>query len=131
MPQEERCEASSRRSKKANDPRKHHYVPVFYQQNFVNENGLLWLYDRKRKTYKELHPLVICFERDFYAVKPEDKARDVRIETKVLSLVDALGFRGIQDFQVGRPNRDAEQEVAFFMAFQCTRVPTFSRDVRN
>jgi hypothetical protein len=45
-------------------------------------------------------------------------------------LVDSLGFRGIRDFRLGKPNAEAEQEVAFFMAFQWTRVPTFSRDVR-
>jgi hypothetical protein len=131
MPQGEMSEGSTRHSRKGNDPRKHHYVPVFYQRNFVNENGLLWVYDRKKRTCKELHPLVICFERDLYAVKPENAPRDMRVETKVLSLVDALGFRGIRDFQVGSPNKDAEQEVGFFMAFQCTRVPTFSRDVRT
>jgi hypothetical protein len=96
----------------------------------VNESGLLWVYDRKQKTYKELHPLVICFERDFYAVKPEDEPRHARIETEVLRWVDALGFQGIRDFRIGRPNRDADQEVAFFIAFQWTRVPAFSRDVR-
>jgi hypothetical protein len=106
------------------------YVPVFYQINFTNEAGLLWVYDRQRATYKELHPRVICFEKDLYAVKPENKPRDMRVELKVLSVVDSLGFRGIRDFQVGKPNSEAEQEVAFFMAFQWTRVPTISRDIR-
>lgn len=32
------------------EPRKHHYVPVFYQKHFVNQHGLLWLYDRSLKT---------------------------------------------------------------------------------
>jgi hypothetical protein len=117
-------------TKKANDPRKHHYVPVFYQRRFVNENGLLWVYDRRRETCKELHPLVICFERDLYTVKPENKPFNMDVETKILSLVDISGARGIQDFQAGKPNANAEQEVAFFMAFQWTRVPTFSRDIR-
>jgi len=130
MPKEEASEGSSRRTKE-NDPRKHHYVPVFYQRNFVNENGLLRVYDRKQKTYKEIHPLVICFKRDFYAVEPEGKPRDMRMETKLLAVVDALGFQGIRDFQVGKPNKDAEQKTAFFMAFQWTRVPPFSRDVRT
>jgi Protein of unknown function (DUF4238) len=116
--------------KKAKDPRKHHYVPVFYQSKFANENGLLWVYDRARQTYKQLHPRVICFERDLYAVKPEKKPRDMQVELKVLSVVDSFGFRGIRDFQMGKPNSDAEQEVAFFMAFQWTRVPTVSRDIR-
>ncbi len=117
-------------NKKAHDPRKHHYVPVFYQRNFTNENGLLWVYDRQRETYKELHPRVICFERDLYAVKPENKPRDMQVEQNILSVVDGLGFQGVRDFQTGRPNREAERAIAFFMAFQCTRVPTFSRDIR-
>ena len=117
--------------KKARDPRKHHYVPVFYQNNFVNGNGLLWVYDRGRQTYKELHPRVICFERDLYTVKPEGKPPDMQVEMKVLSVVDTAGFQGIRDFLAGKPSRAAEEETAIFMAFQWARVPTVSRDIRT
>ncbi len=116
--------------KKAKDPRKHHYVPVFYQSNFVNEKGLLWVYDRTRQTYKELHPRVICFERDLYTVKPEGKPTDMTVEKKMLSMVDTAGFQGIRDFLAGKLSRAAEEETAIFMAFQWTRVPTVSRDIR-
>jgi hypothetical protein len=116
--------------KKAKDPRKHHYVPVFYQSNFTKD-GLLWVYDRKRGTYKQLHPRVICFEKDLYAVKPENRPPDMQVESKILRLVDSLGSRGIRDFLVGRPNNEAEYAVAFFMAFQWCRVPTMSRDIRT
>src|SRR5437868_6785524 len=122
--------AKTKEGKKAKDPRKHHYVPVFYQRNFTNDAGLLWVYDRQRQTYKELHPSVICFEKDLYAVKPENKPRDMRVELKVLTQVDNLGFAGIRDFRIGEPNRTAEEKIAFFMAFQWTRVPTMSRDIR-
>ncbi len=116
--------------KKAKDPRKHHYVPVFYQSNFTNEAGLLWVYDRRAGTYKELHPRVICFEKDLYAVKPENKPVDMQVELKILSVVDSMGCRGVRDFQIGRPNSEAEQSVALFMAFQWARLPTISRDIR-
>jgi hypothetical protein len=116
--------------KKRKDPRKHHYVPVFYQKKFANEAGLLWVYDRQRRMLKELHPRVICFEKDLYAVKPENKPRDMQVEAKVLWMVDSLGARGIRDFQIGKANRRAEEEISFFMAFQYGRVPTISRDVR-
>lgn len=122
--------ATKSAAKRGNDPRKHHYVPVFYQRTFVNENGLLWVYDRRRETYKELHPLVICFERDLYTVKPENKPPNMEVETKILHLVDSLGSWGIRDFRAGKPNTEAEQQIAFFMAFQWTRIPTFSRDIR-
>lgn len=123
--------AKTSESKKAKDPRKHHYVPVFYQSNFTNETGLLWVYDRQRQAYKKLHPSVICFEKDLYAVKPENKPRDMQVELKVLTLVDSLGFEGIRDFRIGKPNSEAEQKIAFFMAFQWTRVPSISRDIRT
>lgn len=117
-------------NKKSKDPRKHHYVPVFYQKNFTNDRGLLWVYDRAGRSYKELHPLSICFEKDLYTVKPEGRPPDMQVETKVLRLIDYLGSVGIRDFLANKPSRAAEQELAFFMAFQWARVPTMSRDIR-
>jgi hypothetical protein len=122
--------AQTSQKKRGKDPRKHHYVPVFYQKHFANTAGLLWVYDRQRRTFKELHPLAICFEKDLYALKPEGKPRDTRIESKVLASVDALGSEGIRAFLAGKGSADAEIEVAFFMAFQYARVPTVSRDIK-
>jgi len=120
---------SAERAKSA--PRKHHYVPVFYQLNFINENGLLWVYDRVRGSYKELHPSCICSEKNLYAARPEGKPLDMQVETKILGFIDYVGSRGIRDFIINKPSRDAEYEVALFMAFQWTRVPTMSRDIRT
>ena len=116
--------------KSAKGPRKHHYVPVFYQKNFTNDAGLLWVYDRVKQTYKELHPLSVCFEKDLYTVKPEGKPPDMQVETKLLRHIDSRGSVGIGDFLSNKVSRSAEQDVAFFMAFQWTRVPTMSRDIR-
>jgi hypothetical protein len=116
--------------KKGRDPRKHHYVPVFYQKYFSSPEDMLWVYDRQRRTFKKLHPLVICFEKDLYALRPEGKPKDTKVETKILALVDALGATGIRDFDAGKANREAEEQVALFMAFQYNRVPTTSRDIR-
>jgi hypothetical protein len=122
--------AAVQKAKKAGDPRKHHYVPVFYQKGFANDAGLLWVYDRNKGTYKELHPLSICFKKDLYAVKPEGKAPNMQVETGILKVIDCAGSVGIRDFMVNNPSREAEQEVALFMAFQWTRVPTMSKDIR-
>jgi hypothetical protein len=122
--------AAVQKAKKVGDPRKHRYVPVFYQKGFANDAGLLWVYDRNKGTYKELHPLSICFKKDLYAVKPEGKPPNMQVETDILKVIDYAGSVGIRDFMVNNPGREAEQEVALFMAFQWTRVPTMSRDVR-
>src|SRR5271167_4542096 len=73
------------------EPRKHHYVPVFYQKHFVNQHGLLWVYDRSLGTCKELHPASVCCEKDFYTVRPKDAPWDRRVETEIFNLVDGAG----------------------------------------
>lgn len=122
--------ARATQNRSGKGPRKHHYVPLFYQKHFANVAELLWVYDRQQRTFKELHPSVICFKKDLYALKPEDKPINTTVETKVLVMVDALGAMGIRDFQTGNINREAEERVALFMAFQYHRVPTISRDIR-
>jgi len=122
--------AKAAHNKKSKAPRKHHYVPVFYQRNFTNDADLLWVYDRQRGTYKELHPLSICFQKDLYALKPDNKPMDMQVETRILSAVDSFGSWGIRRFQVASPNNDAEEAVAVFAAFEWCRVPTISRDMR-
>jgi hypothetical protein len=63
-------------------------------------------------------------------VKPEGKPPNMQVETEILRVIDYAGSVGIRDFMVNSTSREAEQEVALFMAFQWTRVPTMSRDIR-
>jgi hypothetical protein len=123
-------EESRLQRRQAKPPRKHHYVPVFYQKKFANPDGLLWVYDRQMGTFKELHPDVVCCKRDLYSLKRESGETDTRMETKVLGLVDALGSEGMRQLEAEAGfSAEAAQQVAFFMAFQWTRLPSFSRDI--
>jgi hypothetical protein len=119
------------KGKQPNPPRKHHYVPVFYQQKFTNENGLLWVYDRQLHTYKELHPEVVCFQKDLYSIRPEDKPVDTRIETTVTSIVDGLAAMAIGKIE-RREGLDWKSFDAFtfFAGLQHQRIPVVERDTR-
>jgi len=114
----------------AKPPRKHHYVPVFYQKKFTNSEGLLWVYDRQIGSYKQLHPDVICFKKDLYSVRHPGGEADTRMETQVLCLVDASGNSGMRELETNLNfSAEAAQQVAFFMAFQFTRLPSFNRAI--
>jgi hypothetical protein len=114
------------------EPRKHHYVPVFYQRNFANSEGLLWVYDRRLKTYKELNPRVICFEKDLYAVKPEHGVRDRRLESLVLSVVDGVAAAAIRELRVGRtPEFSTADAIAYFVGVQFNRLPSMAKLVSD
>jgi hypothetical protein len=108
-----------------NDPRKHHYVPVFYQKHFANAKGLLWVYDRKLQTYKELHPDVICFERDLYAMKPDAAPKDQRVESMALSLADGYCATAVRELVPGdQPALGTLVTIAYFAGLQSSRLPS-------
>ncbi len=110
-------------------PRKHHYVPVFYQKNFANSQGLLWVYDRRLKTYKELPPKSVCFEKDLYALKPEGAPRERRIESVCLSFIDGMGSAAIRELLSGEPSRETFETLAYFMGVQFNRLPSVGKGI--
>jgi hypothetical protein len=113
------------------EPRKHHYVPVFYQKFFVNPGGLLWVYDRSLKTCKELHPESICCEKDFYTVRLKDAPWDRRVETDIFSIVDGMSSSALRAFQSQSAARETIGNVVYFMAVQMHRTPTFARTMKE
>lgn len=108
------------------EARKHHYVPVFYQKHFTNENGLVFVYDRVRQSYQELHPRSICFQTDLYSTKPTDgRPRDRRLETQILSDIDGKSAAAIRESAaLHYPRGETLAQMAVFAALQYLRVPT-------
>jgi hypothetical protein len=113
------------------EPRKHHYVPVFYQKYFANPNGLLWVYDRSQKTCKELHPESVCCMKDFYTVRLKDAPWDRRVETEIFSIIDGMSSSAIRELLFQSPTREAISNVLYFMAVQTHRTPTFARTMKE
>lgn len=111
------------------EARKHHYVSVFYQQNFVNPKGLLWVYDRRLKRCKELHPRSVCFEKEFYTLKRTDAPWERRVETECFNLIDGMASSAIREVLSHSPTRETIRGVAYFMAVQMHRTPTFARTI--
>jgi Protein of unknown function (DUF4238) len=110
--------------------KKHHYVPVFYQKGFADAEGLLWVYDRKLKTYKHLHPKIICREEDLYTVRPDNAPRDRRIETDVLAPIDGDAASIIRKLVPGVAlGKEETARLALFIALQRSRLPSFGRAI--
>lgn len=117
-----------------NDPRKHHYVPIVYQNNFVNAEGLLWVYDRKLQTYKELHPRKICCEKDLYSIRPEGKPKDQRLESDALAGMDGVCATAIRQIVAGvgkLPARSTIEVIAQFVGLQYSRAPSMREFVTS
>lgn len=109
------------------ESRKHHYVPVFYQKNFANSHGLLWVYDRRLKTYKELHPRSVCFEKDLYTLKRKNAPWERRVESVCLSLVDRVGASAIRELLSGNASGEILATLAYFIGVQFNRLPSVGK----
>ncbi|SRR6266481_3079214 len=103
---------------------KHHYVPVFYQKHFTASDGLLWVYDRKLKTCKQLHPLSICNQHDLYALKLPGGVNQV-VETQFLREVDSATSAALRKLPsvLDAPGGDLLGDIMYFAALQYLRVP--------
>jgi hypothetical protein len=113
------------------EPRKHHYVPVFYQKYFVNPHGLLWVYDRSLRTCKELHPASVCCQKDFYTVRLKDAPWDRSVETEIFSIVDGMSSSALRAFLSQSATPEIIGHVVYFMAVQMHRTPTFARTMKE
>jgi hypothetical protein len=115
----------SSRSMKPNEPKRHHFVPKFYQSNFADAAGLLWVYDRKAQRYFQASPQVICVEKDLYTIDPEGN-QNRYVETNWLSKVDGEAAESLRRFQAGVPlDDDWKESFSVFMAQQITRSPSY------
>jgi hypothetical protein len=103
---------------------KHHYVPVFYQKYFAASDGRLWVYDRKLKTCKQLHPRSICFKHDLYAFKVSGAFNQI-VETGFLRAVDGGSAKAFTKLlkDIAAPTPELLGQILFFAALQHTRVP--------
>jgi hypothetical protein len=111
------------------EPRKHHYVPVFYQKHFTDSKGLLWVYDRRLRTYKRLHPKSVCFEKDLYTLKHKDGPWERRIESECLSYIDGVGSAAIRELLSGGVNPETYETLAYFIGVQINRLPSAGRAI--
>lgn len=55
-------------------PKRHHYVPRFYLQNFVDTNGRVWTYDNATGGVFASLPSETALETNLYSVEDEDGA---------------------------------------------------------
>jgi len=110
---------------KSKEPRRHHYLPQWYQTGFADTDGRLWLYDRKAQTYRKAHPRYVCCEKDLYTIDP-DGIQDQRIEREILQLIDGQGASAVRFLAGGaRLDREWSESFSIFMAVLITRTPAF------
>jgi hypothetical protein len=119
-----RCDQRAAMTKR-NDPKRHHYIPEFYQSGFVDADGYFWLYDRKVQVFRKAHPRTTCYEKELYTIDPTGTPNRI-IETNHLNQVDGEGATAIRELAAGRIlSQPWVESFSIFMGLLLTRSPAF------
>jgi hypothetical protein len=110
-----------------NNPRRHHFLPISYLQNFCSDEGDIYVYERAKPPRKS-SPKQAAHIRDFYAYEGED-GKNFEIE-KILSKFESDAAPVIQGI-VNRastnshryPTNDETKILRKLVALMFLRVP--------
>lgn len=113
-----------------NKSSKHHYIPQFLIKGFVNNEGLLYIYDKARDTIqkKPKSPSAIFFENDRNTIEVTDDLKSSFIEDVLYGDVDNKISKLIKSYQkddIGVIDHTIEDTTAmqFFLVVLFWRLP--------
>lgn len=118
---------------KSNEPRRHHYVPKFLLEHFVDDGGMLHVFDKQhpeRGVFKS-PPKNVFLERDFNTTLDSNRERDYRIENE-FSQIEGLASQIItkvihasQEGKFSNISPDDKNTLDRFVHTMCSRSPEF------
>lgn len=102
-----------------NKPKRQHTVTNNILKNFCNQNGLLWVFDRKENEYREQHPDDTTVIRDFYTYTTVDGEKCYELETTLGDLLESKLPAIVSKLEQSQPiDRREKETLAAFAALQ-------------
>lgn len=108
-------------------PRKHHYLPISYQEQFVNlESGLIYALQLKTDEIKPISPYSFGKKTDLYKVKnPSEGKIDTYIENPYLSEIDGTYPSLIRKLKAKEFSVDDRIKLSLYLSHQRNRTPAY------
>lgn len=114
-------------SENKTQPKRHHYVPQFYLNNFADKQGKIWVYDRKIKEYRHQSVKDTAVQNNYYRMRLKGGGQTNELEG-FFSQLEGLACSAMNKLERGTPLTEEEKgNIAAFVAFQMMRVPDFEK----
>jgi hypothetical protein len=112
------------------EPKRHHYLPQFYLENFSKE-GKLWVFDRKLDNIRIQTPVNTAVVGDYYSFENEKGEKDTKIEHN-LSVVEGYSKPILEKMLRYEKISDEEKKmIIFFLSLMRVRVPKFENEIKR
>jgi hypothetical protein len=118
---------------KTQKPKKrHHYIPVFYLNGFINSTGTMWVYDKEDKGMFESTPDGIAYEKHYFTVKTEDGKKDSEIIENYVATLESEFSKVLSKILTNKPlSNEDKTNFAWFVASMMTRTPNFRNNIQK
>lgn len=104
--------------------KRHHYLPRLYLSRFVNEEGLLWQYERGKSEPVLVKPKDAAVEGYLYAPGVGDDPRNDSVESFLADFVDGPAVEPLEKLIAGDElSTEDRTRLSLYIAFQEFRVP--------
>jgi hypothetical protein len=111
-------------------PKRHHYLPQCYLDNFCRDGGL-FLYDRKLDEFRSQTPINTAVSRYYYAYEDAAGEKNVEVE-KALAEIEGIAIKLIQKLDNNELIGEYEKgQLSMFVALMMNRVPDFENTVNS
>lgn len=117
--------------------KRHHYIPEFYLQNFVDQNSgdrqkLLHRYERGKDHIVALSPKDASVIKNYYLFQMDDGSKNTRLEKFLSELEDRIAPIILKTSVPAAFLTDEElSRLLYFAAFMYTRVPRFRDNIEK
>lgn len=113
------------------NPKKQHYVPQVYLQNFKDDDGYIYIYDIEKDQFRRQTPQNAGYNKHFYTVEI-DGEKDYFIEQFLSHHVDSKYSDVIKKIENGEDLAlEDKQNLALIIAFQHLRTPSQRENYNN
>lgn len=112
------------------EPKRHHYLPEFYL-DFFCKNGMLWVYDRQRKEYRQQTSKNTAVQNQYYSAFGPNGKKHTQVE-QFLSIIESLAKPVIVKINnEGDLSPQDKEFLAVFVSFLKVRVPDFEKAINE
>lgn len=111
-------------------PKRHHYLPVFYQEGFCSD-GFLWIYDRKENRFRRDQPVNTGVIGKYYTFDTASGEESAAVEEFLAQWVDTPAKNAIDKIVRGGPLSARERsDFSLFLSFLRVRTPDFEKEYK-
>lgn len=111
--------------------KRHHYIPVFYLDGFVDPHNkpYLWIYEKGNPDIRRASSKDVAVQKNYFSQTYEDEKESDTLEN-ALAKVEGITSSVLKKIKERKLLNDEDKaKFAYFLALMMTRVPNFRNNV--